>query len=114
VACNVATQIVAQIASNQYGGQTFSLAHISKFVDVSRQKIRKAVIKEYLVDGIDATEEMISRRVEARLDDEIKQGIQTIQRNDDGLDALPGAPLSAWGFLSALIPRWSHNQAESD
>lgn len=79
VACNVATQIVAQIASNQYGGQTFSLAHISKFVDVSRQKIRKSVIQAYWDDGIDLTEEMIHRNVEAKLDEEIKQGVQTIQ-----------------------------------
>lgn len=79
VACNVTTQIVAQIASNQYGGQTFSLAHVSKFVDVSRQKIRKTVMEEYESDGIVPTEEMISRRVENRLSEEIKQGIQTIQ-----------------------------------
>ena len=79
VACNVTTQIVAQIASNQYGGQTFSLAHVAKFVDVSRQKLRKAVMEEYEADGIVPTERMISRRVENRLSEEIKQGIQTIQ-----------------------------------
>lgn len=76
-ACNVATQAVAQIASNQYGGQSISLAHLAPFVDVSRQKIRKCVEKEIQVCGgnMDAIDEI----VETRLREEIKKGVQTIQ-----------------------------------
>lgn len=78
-ACNVATQIVAQVASNQYGGQTISLAHISPFIDVSRQKIKKAVLSEGKEIGIEYTDEQINKITESRLKKEIKAGVQTIQ-----------------------------------
>ncbi len=78
-ACNVTTQIVAQVASNQYGGQSFSLAHLAPFVDVSRQKIRKKVIEERTLCEEPLDEEIIDRVTESRLKDEIKSGIQTIQ-----------------------------------
>ena len=78
-ACNITTQIVAQVASNQYGGQSFSLAHLAPFVDVSRQRIRKRTIKEMADAGIKAVPEEIDVIVEDRLRDEIKSGIQTIQ-----------------------------------
>lgn len=78
-ACNVTTQIVAQVASNQYGGQSFSLAHLAPFVDVSRQKIRKAVIEEREECGESMDEGIISCITEHRLAEEIKSGIQTIQ-----------------------------------
>lgn len=78
-ACNVTTQIVAQVASNQYGGQSFTLAHLAPFVDVSRQKIRKNVIEERTACGEVLDEEIISKVTERRLKDEIKSGIQTIQ-----------------------------------
>jgi len=78
-ACNVTTQIVAQVASNQYGGQTFTLAHLAPFVDVSRQKIRKQVIKEREECGEDMNEEIISKITESRLKEEVKSGVQTIQ-----------------------------------
>jgi anaerobic ribonucleoside-triphosphate reductase len=78
-ACNVTTQIVAQVASNQYGGQSFTLSHLAPFVDVSRRKIRKQVIEEREACGEDMNEEIISKIVEHRLADEIRSGIQTIQ-----------------------------------
>ena len=78
-ACNIATQVVAQIASNQYGGQSISLAAIAKFVDVSRQKIRKMVIEEGFTAGIHYTDEQVERITEARLDVEIRDGVQMIQ-----------------------------------
>lgn len=78
-ACNITTQIIAQVASNQYGGQSFSLAHLAPFVDVSRQKIRTKVEKEFKDAGIETTQEAINKVVEDRLRDEIKSGIQTIQ-----------------------------------
>mgnify|MGYP000986329177 FL=1 len=78
-ACNITTQIIAQVASNQYGGQSFSLAHLAPFVDVSRQKIRTKVEKEFKDAGIVATQEALNKVVEDRLRDEIKSGIQTIQ-----------------------------------
>ncbi|MEY8283315.1 anaerobic ribonucleoside-triphosphate reductase [Lachnospiraceae bacterium 50-23] len=78
-ACNVTTQIVAQVASNQYGGQSFSLAHLAPFVDISRQKIRKAVVEERQECGESMDEEIITRVTERRLREEIKSGIQTIQ-----------------------------------
>ena len=77
-ACNVTTQIVAQVASNQYGGQSFSLAHLAPFVDVSRQKIRTEVREEYEEIGL-VSDEKLESIVEKRLADEIKRGIQTIQ-----------------------------------
>lgn len=78
-ACNITTQIIAQVASNQYGGQSFSLAHLAPFVDVSRQKIRTKVEKEFKDVGIETTQEALNKIVEDRLRDEIKSGIQTIQ-----------------------------------
>ena len=78
-ACNITTQIVAQVASNQYGGQSFSLAHLAPFVDVSRQKIRKQVIEERKEVGDDLDEEKVMKIVDHRLKSEIESGIQTIQ-----------------------------------
>ena len=78
-ACNVTTQIVAQVASNQYGGQSFTLAHLAPFVDISRQKIRKNVIEERRECGEALDEEIIAKVTERRLRDEIRSGIQTIQ-----------------------------------
>lgn len=78
-ACNIATQIIAQVASNQYGGQSISLAHLAPFVQVSREKIRKGVEEEVKMLGVDATEEAKSKITEKRLLDEIKKGVQTIQ-----------------------------------
>ena len=78
-ACNVTTQIVAQVASNQYGGQSFSLAHLAPFVDVSRKKIRKNVIAEREECGESMDEQVIDKVTERRLRDEVKSGIQTIQ-----------------------------------
>ena len=78
-ACNVTTQIVAQVASNQYGGQSFTLAHLAPFVDVSRKKIRKQVIEERTECGESLDENIIDKVVERRLSEEIKSGIQTIQ-----------------------------------
>ena len=78
-ACNIATQIIAQVASNQYGGQSISLTHLAPFVQISREKIRKSVLEENELIGIQATEEQISTIVERRLKDEISRGVQTIQ-----------------------------------
>ena len=78
-ACNVTTQIVAQVASNQYGGQSFTLSHLAPFVDVSRKKIRKEVIEEREECGEDANPEVVEKIVAHRLKEEIKSGIQTIQ-----------------------------------
>ncbi len=78
-ACNVTTQIVAQVASNQYGGQSFSLAHLAPFVDISRKKIHKNVIAEREMIGESTDEEIVHKITEKRLRDEIKSGIQTIQ-----------------------------------
>ena len=78
-ACNIATQIVAQVASNQYGGQSISLTHLAPFVDVSRQKIRKQVLAEVEALGVGPTEDKITEIVEKRLREEIRRGVQTIQ-----------------------------------
>lgn len=78
-ACNIATQIIAQVASSQYGGQSISLTHLAPFVDVSRKKIRRDVEAEMRELGIDPGEEKLSQIVEARLREEIKRGVQTIQ-----------------------------------
>ena len=78
-ACNIATQIVAQVASNQYGGQSISLTHLAPFVDVSRQKIRKIVESEMKVIGAAPTQEQMNELVETRLREEIRRGVQTIQ-----------------------------------
>ena len=78
-ACNIATQIVAQVASNQYGGQSISLTHLAPFVDVSRQKIRKQVLAEVEALGVEPTEDKIVKIVEKRLREEIRRGVQTIQ-----------------------------------
>ena len=78
-ACNIATQIIAQVASNQYGGQSISLAHLAPFVDVSRRKIRRLVEQEMEALGIQPTREKIEELVETRLRDEVRRGVQTIQ-----------------------------------
>ncbi len=78
-ACNVTTQIVAQVASNQYGGQSFSLAHLAPFVDISRQKLKRAVIAERKACGESLDEGIIDKVTERRLREEVKSGIQTIQ-----------------------------------
>ena len=82
-ACNVATQIIAQVASNQYGGQSISLSHLAPFVEVSRQKIRKQVKAEFLKisspDNFADPEKVISDLVEERVREEVKKGVQTIQ-----------------------------------
>ena len=78
-ACNVTTQIVAHVARNQYGGQSFTLAHLAPFVDISRKKIRKLVIEERELCGESMDDEIIHKITERRLLDEIRSGIQTIQ-----------------------------------
>ena len=78
-ACNIATQIIAQVASNQYGGQSISLTHLAPFVQVSREKIRKVVEQEMEILGVQAEEDAIVKVVEARLREEIRRGVQTIQ-----------------------------------
>jgi ribonucleoside-triphosphate reductase len=78
-ACNIATQIIAQVASNTYGGQTISLAHLAPFVDVSRQKYRREIEDEFLAIGRDASRYEINRMAEMRVRREVQRGIQTIQ-----------------------------------
>jgi ribonucleoside-triphosphate reductase (formate) len=78
-ACNIATQIIAQVASSQYGGQSISLSHLAPFVDVSRKKIKKQVESEIEELGITMTEEQIVKLTEKRLHDEVSRGVQTIQ-----------------------------------
>ena len=78
-ACNIATQIIAQVASNQYGGQSISLTHLAPFVDVSRKKIRKALEEEMKSVGVELSEEKLSELTEGRLREEVKRGVQTIQ-----------------------------------
>lgn len=78
-ACNIATQIIAQVASNQYGGQSISLAHLAPFVQVSRERIRKKVLNEFDIIGTGCNEESVSKIVEKRLSEEIEKGIQILQ-----------------------------------
>ncbi len=78
-ACNIATQIIAQVASNQYGGQSISLTHLAPFVEVSRQRIRKQVVEEYSYIDVAIDEDKIKQVVEKRLREEINRGVQTIQ-----------------------------------
>ncbi len=78
-ACNIATQIIAQVASSQYGGQSISLAHLAPFVQISREKIRASVQKEAQAFGATADQEQINKIAEERLRDEIRRGVQTIQ-----------------------------------
>ena len=78
-ACNIATQIIAQVASNQYGGQSISLTHLAPFVQVSREKIRRVVEQEMQDVGATVDEETVSRLTERRLREEIRRGVQTIQ-----------------------------------
>jgi len=78
-ACNIATQIIAQVASNQYGGQSISLTHLAPFVQVSREKIRKALSEEMQEMGVEISEEKLNEMVEKRLRKEIRDGVQTIQ-----------------------------------
>ena len=77
-ACNIATQIIAQVASNQYGGQSISLTHLAPFVNVSREKIRKTVIKELAEVGV-TDESAIAKITESRLREEVRKGVQCIQ-----------------------------------
>ena len=78
-ACNIATQIIAQVASNQYGGQSISLAHLAPFVQISREKIQRQVREEMAEVGMEITDEQLSTLVEKRVREEIKRGVQTIQ-----------------------------------
>lgn len=78
-ACNIATQIIAQVASNQYGGQSISLAHLAPFVQVSREKIRQQVLQESKTIGVDLSVDKIHALVEQRLREEVRRGVQTIQ-----------------------------------
>lgn len=78
-ACNIATQIIAQVASNQYGGQSISLAHLAPFVQISREKIRRQLADEMQKFGIEATPEQLNQLVEKRVREEIQRGVQTIQ-----------------------------------
>ena len=78
-ACNITTQIIAQVASNQYGGQSISLTHLAPFVDVSRKKIRAEVIKEHEEIGAKFSDEEIEAITEMRLEKEVQRGVQTIQ-----------------------------------
>ena len=78
-ACNIATQIIAQVASSQYGGQSISLTHLAPFVDISRRKIRESAREEAASLGVEPDEETLSKIVEGRLRDEIRRGVQTIQ-----------------------------------
>ena len=78
-ACNIATQIIAQVASNQYGGQSISLAHLAPFVQVSRDKIRQQVLQESKTIGVELSVDKIHALVEQRLREEVRRGVQTIQ-----------------------------------
>ncbi|MBE6825246.1 MAG: anaerobic ribonucleoside-triphosphate reductase [Ruminococcaceae bacterium] len=78
-ACNIATQIIAQVASNQYGGQSISLTHLAPFVEVSRKKITKQVLSEFEIMGVEPAKEKVEQIVEKRLREEINRGVQTIQ-----------------------------------
>ena len=78
-ACNIATQIIAQVASNQYGGQSISLTHLAPFVQISREKIRKNIEQEMGTMGVELSAEQIDKMVETRLREEIRRGVQTIQ-----------------------------------
>lgn len=78
-ACNITTQIIAQVASNQYGGQSFTLSHLAPFVDVSRQKITGRVLEENAEAGVSMTDEQVRKVVEKRLQEEVVRGVQTIQ-----------------------------------
>ena len=78
-ACNIATQIIAQVASNQYGGQSITLTHLAPFVDVSRKKIKKKTVEEFKKLGIAITDDQVNEIVENKVKDEVNKGIQTIQ-----------------------------------
>ena len=78
-ACNIATQIIAQVASNTYGGQTISLSHLAPFVDVSRQKYKREIREELKTVGMEYTEAEVSRMAEMRVKKEVERGVQTIQ-----------------------------------
>lgn len=110
-ACTVATQIIAQVASSQYGGQSVSLAHLAPFVDISRQKIRKEVIAEHKEIGYEIGNEAIEHIVKKRLAKEIEKGIQTIQYQITTLMTTNGqAPfITLFMYLNE-----AHNQQEKD
>ena len=101
-ACNIATQIIAQVASSQYGGQSISLTHLAPFVQISREKIRKNVLNEIAELGFEADEEKVSKVVEERLLEEIRRGVQTIQYQVVTLMTTNGqAPLLPYLCISA-------------
>lgn len=109
-ACNIATQIMAQIASNQYGGQSESLSHLAPFVDVSRQRLRKEVREEYeslvissVLDTM-STEDIINKIAERRLKDEIKRGVQTMQYQINTLMTSNGQTpfVTIWMYLGEV------------
>lgn len=110
-ACTVATQIIAQVASSQYGGQSVSLAHLAPFVDISRQKIRKEVIAEHEETGYEIDDEAVEYIVKKRLAKEIEKGIQTIQYQITTLMTTNGqAPfITLFMYLNE-----AHNQQEKD
>ena len=102
-ACNIAAQIIAQVASNQYGGQSISLTHLAPFVDISRRKIRRAVSEELSAAGITPSEEQVERITEMRLKEEINRGVQCIQYQVVTLLTTNGqAPLSP---CLCILPR---------
>ncbi|MDO5298963.1 MAG: anaerobic ribonucleoside-triphosphate reductase [Clostridia bacterium] len=113
-ACNIATQIIAQVASNQYGGQSISLTHLAPFVQVSREKITASVKKEFELLGVEPTQEHISAIVEGRLREEIERGVQTIQYQVVTLMTTNGqAPfVTVFMYLNeAKEPRLKHDLA---
>ncbi len=101
-ACTIATQIIAQVASGQFGGQTISLAHLSPFVRISEEKIRKQLIKEWGDNGFSYTPEQLKNAVEIRLKEEVKSGIQTIQYQVNTLQTSNGQSpfLSVFMYIS--------------
>ncbi len=78
-ACNIATQIIAQVASNQYGGQSISLTHLAPFVQISREKLQRQVVEEFAAIDLDVSDDKLNKIVEKRLREEIRKGVQTIQ-----------------------------------
>ncbi len=101
-ACTIATQIIAQVASGQFGGQTISLAHLSPFVRISEEKIRKQLIKEWGDNGFSYTPEQLNNAVALRLKEEVKSGIQTIQYQVNTLQTSNGQSpfLSVFMYIS--------------
>lgn len=105
-ACNIATQIIAQVASNTYGGQTISLAHLAPFVDVSRQKYKREIKDEFLAIGREYTEDEVNRMAEMRVRKEVQRGIQTIQYQIQTLLTTNGQTpfVSVFMYLDEVVP----------